>query len=306
MKKLLLVVLALLLLNPTVFCKPADGIFDSIQKKVTEASQKAELTDKEITSLIDNADFDRINKIPAERFLNSKYQGREFLSLAVYYALKSHFNTDNKKKAEQLAFRLLKAGVDVNFCPDYYSEQPFLDRVFNESSAEIRASREGGNYAWCAWNHMIKEDYKKGFSVYFHKHPIYQTMFSKTKKLPIPTIHTLLFNAISFPADSQERGELLEYVQYIVEKGTSYYPDYNKALKDLLLAKDKMDWQLAEQAGYYYINALNYYEKGQSHESAVREGAKIWKYVRKLHKDAGVPLPNTNYVKQMLEIEKEI
>ena len=56
----------------------------------------------------------------------------------------------------------------------------------------------------------------------------------------------------------------------------------------------------------YYINALNYYEKGQSHESAVREGAKIWKYVRKLHKDAGVPLPNTNYVKQMLEIEKEI
>lgn len=311
MKKLLLVVFVASFFSSAAFCQLKEEPFPYTGKKTLEMSDLLEkrmkgdtLSDTDILEAIYFGDTDTLNSFTIDRYLRSEYQGQEFLSISVYAALDPAW--PNREYFRSLAMKLIQEGVDVSSCPEYKKERHQTHGLWNMN--------EGGSFRWCAWKHLftkMKENpsdrKQKFFLSYNHKDPIFTEMFKRAKNIPFEEIDYALGIATKqFFIDASRKG-LTEYIKYVLQNSMGSYSNPSQALKNFLRSSDILDdiaeFYLAVTGDSVMEERFRSWPDLIPHPSAKEEGIMAWHYVQWLYLQNGIPLPDTNYVKRMKELD---
>ncbi len=309
MKKRLLVVFVALFFSSAAFCQLKEDPFPYSGKKPWEPSeflkkkiQGDSLSDEDILNAFYYGDTDVLNSFSIDRYLRSKYQGREFLSLSVFAALNPAW--PNHEYFRSLAMKLIKGGVDVNSCPEYSGE--------GYRVRGVGSWNEGASFRWCAWIQLLTTDRypfvkNKSYLIFNHKDPIFAEMFKRAKNIPFPVIDIILQNSLAYPCSQElSRKGTTEYMKYVLQNAMNSYSNSIQALKNFLRSSDLPD-AIAE----FYLTVIgdDLIEErfrpspdSMPHPSAAEEGIKAWYYIQQLYLKNGIPLPDTDYVKRMEEL----
>lgn len=82
-------------------------------------------------------------------------------------------------------------------------------------------------------------------------------------------------------------------MENIISMGIATHPDEKKALKELLFYKN-------ENYDILAVETVNFYEYGKKHnlELTKKFGLDAWSMIVDLHKKAGAPLPDSEWLKE--------